>query len=310
MQTIVEFDKAFADETACRQFLQEMRWPNGIACPRCGNTKVYTSKARPFHWVCKSGKESTTPDGQTVTCAMKGGYRFSVISHTIFQDTKIPLTRWFKVAYLILTAKKGMSALQVHRIMFGEDSGSDYRTSWYMVMRLRCAMKSDVLPLEGEVEVDETFIGGKERNKHASQRKHIGTGGAGKVAVIGAIARKGMVVAKVVQNTDTATLDGFVRETVSKNVRLIATDEHTGYRLLGKDMNHRVVRHGAGEYVVGSTHTNTIEGFWSLFKRGIVGSYHKVSKEYLPLYLNEFAWRFNNRKNPAMFADLLQAVSK
>jgi transposase-like protein len=311
MQTIVEFDKAFADETACKQFLQDMRWPHGIICPRCGNIKVYALKAKPFHWVCKSGATTINPDGKQVVCAKNGGYRFSVISHTIFQDTKIPLTRWFKVAYLILTAKKGMSALQVHRIMFGEDSGSDYRTSWYMVMRLRCAMKSDVLPLEGEVEVDETFIGSKAHNMHAIDRKRAAlTGTKGKVAVIGAISRKGMIVAKVIENTDTKTLDDFVHETVSKNVRLIATDEHSGYRLLGRDMNHRVVRHSAGEYVVGTTHTNTIEGFWSLFKRGIIGSYHKVSKEYLPLYVNEFAWRFNNRKNPAMFADLLQAVSK
>jgi transposase-like protein len=311
MQTIVEFDKAFADETACRQFLQDMRWPNGVTCPRCGNTKVWALKAKPFYWVCKSGIQTTNEDGEPVVCAKNGGYRFSVISHTIFQDTKIPLTRWFKVAYLILTAKKGMSALQVHRIMFGEDSGSDYRTSWYMVMRLRCAMKSDVLPLDGIVEVDETFIGGKAHNMHASERKRAAlTGTKGKIAVIGAISRKGMIVAKVIENTDTKTLDDFVHETVSKNVKLIATDEHSGYRLLGRDMNHRVVRHSAGEYVVGTTHTNTIEGFWSLFKRGIIGSYHKVSKQYLPLYVNEFAWRFNNRKNPAMFADLLQTVSK
>ncbi len=311
MQTIVEFDKAFADENACRQFLQDMRWPHGVTCPRCGNTKVWALKAKPFHWVCKSGETTTDPEGKQVVCAKNGGYRFSVISHTIFQDTKIPLTRWFKVAYLILTAKKGMSALQFHRIMFGEDSGSDYRTSWYMVMRLRCAMKSDVLPLEGEVEVDETFVGGKAKNMHAKDRKAAAlTGIKGKVAFIGAISRKGMIVAKVIENTDTKTLDDFVHETVSKNVRLVATDEHSGYRLLGRDMNHKVVRHSAGEYVVGTTHTNTIEGFWSLFKRGIIGSYHKVSKEYLPLYVNEFAWRFNNRKNPAMFADLLQAVSK
>jgi len=288
-----------------------MRWPHGVTCPRCGNTKVWALKAKPFHWVCKSGETTTDPEGKQVVCAKNGGYRFSVISHTIFQDTKIPLTRWFKVAYLILTAKKGMSALQVHRIMFGEDSGSDYRTSWYMVMRLRCAMKSDVLPLEGEVEVDETFVGGKAKNMHAKDRKAAAlTGIKGKVAFIGAISRKGMIVAKVIENTDTKTLDDFVHETVSKNVRLVATDEHSGYRLLGRDMNHKVVRHSAGEYVVGRTHTNTIEGFWSLFKRGIIGSYHKVSKEYLPLYVNEFAWRFNNRKNPAMFADLLQAVSK
>jgi len=168
-----------------------------------------------------------------------------------------------------------------------------------------------VMPLTGIVEVDETFIGGKAHNMHASRRKALGlTGTKNKVAVIGAIARKGMIVAKVIENTDTPTLDSFVRQTVSKDVKLIATDEHSGYRLLGADMNHHVVRHSAGEYVVGTTHTNTIEGFWSLFKRGIIGNYHKVSKQYLPLYVNEFAWRFNNRKNPNAFADLITTCSR
>jgi transposase-like protein len=167
-----------------------------------------------------------------------------------------------------------------------------------------------VMPLTGVVEVDETFVGGKAHNMHAKDRKRAAlTGTKGKVAVIGAIARKGMIVAKVIENTDTATVDSFVRQTVSKDVKLIATDEHSGYRLLGTDLNHHVVRHGQGEYVVGTTHTNTIEGFWSLFKRGIIGSYHKVSKQYLPLYVNEFAWRFNNRKNPNAFADLITTCS-
>ncbi|MGO9455001.1 MAG: IS1595 family transposase [Candidatus Binataceae bacterium] len=310
MQTLDAFDKEFPTDEACKLFLAEMRWPKGPACPRCGE-KAYTLKARPFHYLCKSGKESRDPDGSKVTCNKQNGYRFSVLTRTIFEDTKIPLKIWFKVAYLILTAKKGISALQVHRVIFGEDSGHDYHTTWYMCHRWRAAMKSDVLPLDGEVEIDETFVGGKAINMHASKRKALNlTGIKNKVAVIGAIARKGMVVAKVIENTDTETLDGFVRQTVSTQARLVATDEHSGYRLLGKDYDHRVIRHGQGEYVVGTTHTNTIEGFWSLFKRGIIGSYHKVSKQYLPLYVNEFAWRFNNRKNPAMFADLVQSVSR
>src|SRR5208282_5685440 len=135
-------------------------------------------------------------------------------THTIFQDTKIPLKLWFKIGFLMMTAKKGLSSLQVRRMVFGEYSGTDWRTCWYICHRWRAAMKGDAISLTGEVEVDETFVGGKERNKHARQRKHVGTGGAGKVAVIGAIARKGMVVARVVQNTDTATLDKFVRQTV------------------------------------------------------------------------------------------------
>jgi transposase-like protein len=299
MQTIDAFDKEFHDETACKNFLVSMRWPDGVRCPRCkSKERIYALKARPFHWVCCNKG-----------CGERRGYRFSVITKTIFENTKIPLKLWFKVAFLILTAKKGISALQVHRVIFGEESTHAYHTSWYLCMRWRAAMKGDVMPLSGIVEIDETFVGGKEANKHKSKR-HGKTGSYGKVAVIGAIARKGMVVAKVIENTDTATLDSFVRRTVSKDVKLVATDEHSGYRLLGADMDHRVVRHSQGEYVVGTTHTNSIESFWSLFKRGIIGSYHKVSKQYLPLYVNEFAWRFNNRKNPAMFADLIQSVSR
>jgi transposase-like protein len=311
MQTIDAFDAEFKTDEDCKRFLVEMRWPEGVICPRCGeNEKVYELKARPFHWVCKSGK-TTIEDNAEVICHKRNGYRFSVITHTIFEDTKISLKLWFKVAYLVLTAKKGISALQVHRVIFGEDSTHDYHTSWYMVMRWRAAMKGDVLSLSGEVEVDEMFVGGKNRNRHWNKRKP-GTGGevTGKVAVIGAIARKGMVVAKVVENTDTATLDSFVRQTVDKDkVELISTDEHSGYRLLKPSgLPHEAIRHGQGEYVRGLVHTQNIESFWSLFKRGVMGQFHHVSKKYLPLYLNGFSWRFNNRKNENMFADLIQGI--
>jgi hypothetical protein len=307
MQTLDDFDKRFPTDNACKQYLKEMRWPAAVTCPRCGNEKVYTL-ARPFNWVCKSGTQSTnTETGEVVTCDKKNGYRFSVISGTIFENTKRPLKAWFKIGYLMLTAKKGISALQLHRMMYGSKHLNNYHTTWYMCMRLRAAMQdTEWEQLMGEVEVDETYIGGKAHNMHARDRKALAlTGTKGKVAVIGAIARKGSVVAKVVENTDTRTLDTFVHEAVSKKVSLLATDEHSGYRFLKRDLPHGVVRHSAGEYVVGAIHTNTIEGFWSLLKRGIVGSFHKVSKDYMPLYLSEFTFRYNRRNDDDPFAELI-----
>jgi hypothetical protein len=165
MQTIDTFDGSFETDEACKRFLVQMRWPDGVACPRCQRTTgVYALKARPYNWACKNKD-----------CGGRNGYRFSVITHTIFENTKIALTIWFKVGYLVLTSKKGMSALQIHRIIFGEYSGHAYHTSWYMVMRWRAAMRGDMYqPLSGEVEVDESFVGGKERNKHRSKRQHLG----------------------------------------------------------------------------------------------------------------------------------------
>jgi len=294
--TLRELLHRFPDEAACKAFLASKRWPDGIVkCPRCGE-KAYTLKARPFHYLCKSGKESVSKETGEVSVCGKNGYRFSVITRTVFENTNYPLREWFTVIFLMFSSKKGMSALQIHRMI---GSGS-YETAWYMCTRIRSAMRGDILPLQGEVEADETYIGGKEGNKHLGKRGKWGS--QGKTMVIGAIARKGNVVCQAVNELGFTTQEDFVRKTVSNKVSLLATDEHAGYRHLGAHgFVHKTVNHSAKQYVVGSVHTNTIESFWSLIKRGIIGNYHHVSKEYLPLYLNEFSFRFNNRKNPDIF---------
>ncbi len=301
MQTISDFDAQFSDDEACKQFLVDMRWPNGVTCPRCSNPRVYKLNFKPWHWQCK--------------ICQKNGYRFSVITGTIFQDTKIPLNIWFKIGYLMLTSKKGISALQIHRVIFGENSGSDYHTSWYICQRWRAAMRGEMYKLDGVVEVDETYIGGKDRNRHkgkksADLRKAGKATGYAKVGVIGAIARKGNVVARVIGGMDAPTLSSFVDRVTSDKVQLVATDENQAYNYVRRGLPHEAVNHTQDEWVRGEVHTNSIESFWSLVKRGIIGTYHNVSKAYLPLYLNEFSFRFNNRKNPDMFAAMVTTCSQ
>jgi hypothetical protein len=182
MQTITEFDRAFGTDDQCRKFIVAMRWPDGVVkCARCGSDRVFALKTRPYHWVCKSGAQvRDRKTGEVTTCDKRNGYRFSVTAGTIFEDTKVALNIWFKIGFLMLTSKKGISALQIHRVMFGENSTHDYHTSWYICMRWRAAMAGDMYqPLKGIVEVDETYVGGKDRNRHwdkksAQQRKAKG----------------------------------------------------------------------------------------------------------------------------------------
>lgn len=283
--TIPQFEKAFPDETACAAYLVAHRWPLGVRCPRCGSEKVVPMATMAFKWQCYA-------------CAPDSGYRFSHIAGTIFENTNKPLRDWFRVIHMMLTSKKGVSALQVYRVMgFGS-----YKTAHYMCHRVRAGLADKQFrKLIGIVEVDETYVGGDDNNRHWDKKKgrhwH-----ESKFAVIGACERRGRVVARVLDAVNTETIEDFLRETVSTDVSLLATDEHRGYMDLPRSgYKHGAVNHSKKNYVIGAIHTNTIEGFWSLVKRGVIGTFHKVSRKYLPLYIAEFQFRYNNRLNENVF---------
>jgi transposase-like protein len=285
--TIAQFEARFpvGDDEACLNYLVARRWPEGVKCPRCKNADLYdASSYKPFHWQCRE-------------CASQG-YRFSALAGTIFENTKKPLRDWYRVAHLMFASKKGMSALQIQRMMgFGS-----YETAHSMCHKIRSALLEPQERLGGIVEVDETFIGGKDKNRHWD--KKVGHGGRSivdKIPVVGAVQRKGNVIARVLRTVDRTSLEIFVRTAVDTKVSLLCTDSFPAYNRLRRSYPHKSVDHKAGEHVVGAVHTNTIEGFWSLIKRGIMGSFHKVSAKYLPLYVAEFQFRYNNRLNPDMF---------
>lgn len=310
-RTLAAIKREFGTDQACKEYLLKLRWPDGaVKCPRCGETKrVYTLRTRPFHWVCKN---------PSVDCP--GTYRFSILTGTVFENTKVPLKTWFEVIFLMTQSKKGISALQVHR-MIDPTRGhtGSYRTAWYMCHRIRAAMKDGGLFGPGgshgvTVEMDETYIGGLSENAHrgnrgkktTARRSKAGHLVPQKVGVVGAIARKGNVVCKVIGSLEAPTVKAFVKRTVDTGVSLVATDEGFAYRQMSRrGYRHEAVNHTRGEYVRGEVHTANLDSFWSLIKRGVMGSFHQVSAKYLPLYLNEFSFRHNNRHNADIFTAVL-----
>jgi IS1 family transposase len=294
--TIPQFERAFPNEDACSAYLVSHRWPDGVRCPRCGSVeKVSAMTTMAFKWQCYS-------------CSPDSGYRFSEIAGTIFENTNKPLRDWFRVIHMMMTSKKGISALQVMRVMgFGS-----YKTAHYMCHRVRAGLvDEDFRQLMGIVEVDETFVGGDPANRHIGERRnHPARKGRGtkKAIIVGAVERRGNVVARVIDRASGEVLSAFVREAVSDKVSLICTDQWRGYRGLKHEFPHATVDHAIGQYVVDTVHTQTIEGFWSLVKRGMVGTFHKVSAKYLPLYVAEFQFRYNNRNNDDIFGAAISAL--
>lgn len=276
----------FHSEDRCREYLEELRWPEGIRCPRCHSDSV---------------SRITTRD--QLDCN-ECRYRFSVKSGTIFHDSHLPLRKWFAAVYLMCEARKGVSANQLKRTL-----KVAYKTAWYLCHRIRAALKdADTTPLDDTVEVDETYLGGKAKNMSKARRKAIRESGGKfpKTMVLGAIERGGSIRLKVERHADRQTLHGFIRQNIAPDTKWIYTDDWEAYKgIEDHDTGHDTVNHSADEYVRGDVHTNTVESAFSLFKRSVVGAYHQISAKHLPAYLDEFEFRFDNRKNPYLFRDTL-----
>jgi len=278
MKLIEQYD---SDE-ACRDVLKKLRWPDGMACPRCGSTSIRNSYTRE-QFDCGS-------------C----GYQFSVTSGTIFHDSHLSLMKWFVAVYLMVESKKGISANQMKRTL-----NVSYKTAWYLCHRIRNAMMTEAgKQLNGIVEVDETWVGGK--------RKDVGHGYKGnKVIAVGAVQRDGDIVLQAIEHADRETLHNFIHSHTAPNTEAIYTDDWPAYKgIEDEDTRHETVNHSDEEWVRGNVHTNSVENVWSLLKRSIIGSYHKVSVKHLNSYLDELEWRFNNRENPYLFRDTLLKLIK
>ena len=287
---LVELIEQFGSEDRCHDYLEGLRWPDRVRCPRCDSDKISRiAKRRQFE--C---------DG----CR----YQFSVRVGTLFHDSKLPLWKWFLAVYMMGESRKGISANQLKRTL-----GVSYKTAWYLCHRIRAAMKDEDAPLlRGIIEADETFIGGRARYTTESAPGKSGGDGSWRkkrTIVLGAVERGGEVRLRVAGNVDKKTIHDFLRDVVAPDAEAIYTDEHPSYLgIADEDTRHETVNHAADEWVHGDVHTNTCESVWSLFDRSILGAYHKLSVKHLPAYVDEAAFRFNNRENPYWFRDTILAL--
>ena len=274
-----EFHESIPDEAAAVAWFETVRWgKTGRYCPHCASVNIAECKdQKPQPYRCRDCRK-----------------HFSCKTGSVMHASKLPVKKWLYAMYLMSISKKGLSSLQLAR-----EIGIAQEAAWRLGHKIREGWNQDALfPLGGEVEIDETYMGGKEKNKHESKKRHSGRGATGKQAVLGMRTRQGEVRAFPIDTTDAKTLKAHVRENVESGSS-IYTDGHTGY--LGmREYRHEAVAHSVGEYVRDQVHTNGIESFWALLKRGYVGTYHHISVKHLSRYVDEFCYRYNNRDKHAM----------
>jgi transposase-like protein len=283
--TLNDLFRMYSSDEQCRALLKKLRWPYGVECLRCKSKDVF-ELAEYAKFECRE-------------C----GYQFSVTTQTIFHDTHLALETWLMAVLLLVEARKGMSANQLKRTL---KIGS-YKTAWYLCHRIRAAMKEAERPmLDGTVEMDETYIGGRQRCG-----KGWNTADSNKEIVIGIRQRGGELRFFHASDVKSGTLAKYIQENISADVDVMVTDEMPAYpkAMIGAGVHgskHKTIRHKDKVYVDGDIHTNTVENAFSLLKRGIMGTWHKISAKHLPAYLQEMQFRFNRRKNPDLFIDTLR----
>ena len=266
-----EFMQKFPDDETARKYFEARRWRNGKTCPKCGGTEKIKARKRVGYYRCGDCRSD-----------------FTAKSGTVLEHSNISIRKWLYAIYLVVTARKGVSSLQLSK-----EIGVTQKTAWFMLQRIREACGGDYSTLSGIVEIDESYFGGKKRNRHFDKKQKTGRGPVGKQAVLGMRERQGRTRAMPIEKTDGKTLHGAIYEHIQIG-STIYTDEHRGY--LGLDgllYNHGSVKHSAKEYVNGMIYTNGIESVWALLKRGYTGTFHHFSFKHIQKYLNEFTFRLN-----------------
>ncbi len=296
MTSIVEVYRRWPTRADCIGHLERVRWGDQPLCPYCGAERVSRNR--------DASREATAERWKCQRCLRS----FSVTVGTIFHNTHVDLQRWFLLIALMLSAKKGLSAMQAAR-----DLEMRRPTVWSMMHRIRKALADDGKLLAGIVEMDEAYVGGKPRKR--SRRDDDPPGGQGvtsKVPIIGAVERGGRVKARPLERAEQSAMEAAIREMVDPRGTMLTTDEHPGYARANRFIAHRTINHSASyserdlfAEQFGATHTNTIEGFWAIVRRAIYGQFHHVSRRCLPLYLREITWRYNHRRNAGAFDGLL-----